>query len=217
MSAPFSHDDVKISVVIAVRGGVDAKSRLRPVLGRAGCSALVGAMLGDMVSALRDCAAVARILLVTPTPELAASLDVEILADAPHGDLNAAFARASREVSGPILYLPGDLPELDAASVLALSERFAPGSVLIVPSVTDGGTGALLGDAIPPGLFAFGPNSLERHCETVRAALMTPVIVENAAFAQDVDSPPQLLRAAQYGGPRTRALLAEILPERQAA
>jgi CTP:molybdopterin cytidylyltransferase MocA len=125
-----SHGNSKgaqMTVVIAVRGGADAKSRLRPVLGKAGCSALVGAMLGDMVAALQSSATVGRIIVVTPTPELANGLGVEILADPQQGGINAAFAHANRIISGPALHLPGDLPELDAASIDALVEQVQAG------------------------------------------------------------------------------------------
>jgi 2-phospho-L-lactate guanylyltransferase len=215
-----SHGNSKgaqVTVVIAVRGGADAKSRLRPVLGKAGCSALVGAMLGDMVAALQSSATVGRIIVVTPTPELANGLGVEILADPQQGGINAAFAHANRIISGPALHLPGDLPELDAASIDALLSRFKPGGVVLVPSITDGGTGALLVDAAGVEMFAFGPDSLERHCAAARALSLVPAIVENVALAHDLDRPEQLARATQFGGPRTRALLAELLPERQAA
>ncbi len=217
MNAPSSSNNDPITVVIAVRGGAEAKSRLRPVLGRAGCSALAGAMLGDMVAALRASPRIGRIVLVTPTPALADGLDVDVLAECGQGDINTAFAQASKSMTGPCLFLPGDLPELDEGAVAAVLSGFAPGTVRLVPSVTDGGTGALLAQAAPAELFAFGQNSLERHRAAARQHGLMPVIMESAPFANDLDCPDQLPRAAHHGGPRTRALLAELLPERQAA
>jgi 2-phospho-L-lactate guanylyltransferase len=217
MNAPIDCNNDSITVVIAVRGGAEAKSRLRPVLGRAGCSALVAAMLGDMVAALREAPRVGRIILVTPTPALADGLNVEILDEDGQAGINAAFALACQTVTGCGLFLPGDLPELDGRAVDALLHGFQLDTVRLVPSVTDGGTGALLAHAAPPELFAFGPNSLERHQAAAHALGLTPVITESVPFAHDLDCPEQLPRAARNGGPRTRALLAELLPERQAA
>ncbi len=217
MNAANACHDEPITVVIAVRGGAEAKSRLLPVLGRAGCSALVGAMLGDMVAVLRASPRVGRIVLVTPTPALADGLDVDVLAEAGQGGINTAFAQASQSVTGPVLFLPGDLPELDEGAVAAVLSGFATDTVRLVPSVTDGGTGALLAHSAPAELFAFGPNSLERHQAAARALGLTPVIMESAPLANDLDCPDQLPRAARLGGPRTRALLAELLSERQAA
>ena len=57
-------------VIIAARGGTDAKSRLAGRLGPADREALVEAMLADMLAALRGCPGVARVYVSTPTPAL---------------------------------------------------------------------------------------------------------------------------------------------------
>ena len=205
------------TVVFAVRGGSDAKSRCRAVLGKAGCAALVRAMLGDMVAVLIASPLISKILLVTPTPELARGLPVTLIHDEPEGGLNAAFAKGAQGLSGPVLFLPADLPELDGEAVEGLLRRYKGGHVLLVPSVTDGGTGALLTDRPEDQIFAFGVNSLAAH-ETAARQNGQPVSqLASDAFAHDLDRPDQLTRAAHRGGPRTRALLAELLTERQAA
>jgi 2-phospho-L-lactate guanylyltransferase len=205
------------TVVIAVRGGPEAKSRCRVVLGKAGCAALVRAMLGDMVAVLHASPRIAQILLVTPTPALAEGLPVSFICDGPEGGINAAFAKGAQGLTGPVLFLPGDLPELDGDAVDALLARYQDGHVLLVPSITDGGTGALLTDRPQDQVFAFGLDSLAAHDNAAQQNGQPVLRLDVEAFAHDLDCPEQLSRAALRGGPRTRALLAELLSERQAA
>lgn len=205
------------TVVIAVRGGPEAKSRCRAELGKAGCAALVRAMLGDMVAVLSASPRVAEIMLVTPTPDLAKGLPVTLVLDEPVGGINAAFAKGAQRLSGPVLFLPGDLPELAGEALDGLLGNYEQGSVLLVPSVTDGGTGALLTDRPEDQDFAFGVNSLAAHEAAARRNGQAVCRLELDAFAHDLDRPDQLSRAFHRGGPRTRALLAELLTERQAA
>jgi 2-phospho-L-lactate guanylyltransferase len=207
-------------VVIAVRGGRAAKSRLATILEPRDREAVVEAMLRDMIAAARRTPRVSGLWVVTPTPELgalAAGLGVQVIDQSEPGGLNAAFRQALAMVADAAPYdaialLPGDLPllepgDLDAA--LALAEAHA---VVLAPS-TDGGTGALVLRAGVDLAPCFGPDSFSLHREqTARRGLATAV-VEAESLAHDLDRPEDaafLLQALRSG--HTHAFLSSRLP-----
>ncbi|QUD90387.1 2-phospho-L-lactate guanylyltransferase [Phenylobacterium montanum] len=191
-------------VVIAVRGGPGAKSRLAPLLTPAERERLTGLMLEDMLAAARRAKGVRNIFVVTPTPAiatLARRLGAEVIRqDAPNG-LNAAFEQAlgvigDRAPYSAIALLMGDLPliepnEIEAA--IALSQTHA---VVLAPAATDGGTGALILRAGARIELMFGPQSFQRHRAAARLAGLSTGVVEASGLSRDLDRPEDLAALA---------------------
>jgi 2-phospho-L-lactate guanylyltransferase len=177
---------------------------------------LTRAMVGDVLVALRETAAVGRTIVVTDEAPVAAAARYQgaiVVPDARAGSQNAAVAlgleRALAEGFERALCVPGDCPTLDPAE-LELLLHSAPGEeaavhgapdadrgvladgcgeVVIVPDRHGTGTNGLLlapPDALSPG---FGPGSFERHRESARAA----------GLAFRVERPPSLLLDVDTG------------------
>jgi len=203
-------------VVIAVRGGPDAKSRLSGRLGPERREALVEAMLADMLTALAGCPAVLRTYVTTPTPSLArraARTGAVVILEQEPGDLNAAFDRARRRIAATepdatLVLLPGDLPRLDAGELEACLEAADPGRLVLAPASADGGTGALVLRAGVPLPLAFGPGSFGRHLAEARTLGLDARVVRAPGLGFDIDRPADLdAFLALGGGGRTGELL----------
>jgi 2-phospho-L-lactate guanylyltransferase len=103
---------------------------------------------------------------------------------------------------GTMIILHGDLPNLQAADVHALTGALpSDGSagVAIAPDRAGTGTNALV--LRPPGLihFRFGPGSFARHLAEVDAAGVPLVAVNRAGLAFDLDTPEDLARWLELG------------------
>lgn len=191
-----------VAVVIAVRGGASAKSRFG---GTVDGAALAKAMLADMIAAARGCPAVEGVHVVTPTPEVAAGLDAELIVEAAPAGIDAAFARARAALPGRTLVLMlGDLPMMTADDLAALVAGHEPGTVTIVPSDTEGGTSTIVIDDGTPMRFAFGTGSFARHMENAGALARR---FDCPGLAADLDRPEDVARVLAHGGAHSRACL----------
>lgn len=204
------------SIVIAVRGGPDAKTRLAGRLDPSRREALVEAMLADMLAALTPCAAVRRTYVTTPTPALAriaARFGAVVILERPGGGLNGAFETARRRIAAVdaganLLLLPGDLPRLDAAGLEDLIAAAGPDRVVLAPASADGGTGALAFPAEAPLPLCFGPGSFGKHLAAARSLGLATHIRRTESLGFDIDRPSDLdAFLALGGGPRTGELL----------
>ena len=203
-------------VIIAARGGPDAKSRLAGRLDAAGREALVAAMLEDMLQALERCPGVRRVHVTTPTPALAQlaarSGAVVVLEHGPH-DLSGAFDWVRRRIAAgdpdaTVMLLPGDLPTLSHADVKACLAAAGEGRVVLAPATADGGTGGLVLRAGVSFPLAFGPGSFSNHLAAARALALKPVFVRAPGLGFDLDRPADLdALLARDGGGRTADLL----------
>jgi len=197
----------------------DGKSRLAAALGPDARRTLAGAMLADVVGAVRA-AGLDRIVLVAggdPARDLGRELGLEVVGD-PTGEvdevpgrasaLDRALAHAGRTVGGDTLVVAADLPALDAEDVRALVDRAA--EVVVAPT-RGGGTAALLRRPDACVAPAYGIGSAERHVAAARAAGRTVELVERAGLAHDVDRPEDLAAPAGLAfGPATRAALSAL-------
>lgn len=187
-------------VVIAARGGPAAKSRLAGRLDGQRRDALIAAMLSDMLVALRAVRAISKIWVVTPTPALAAlaaDAGASVVSDEGSGGMNAAFELACARITAEapdatILLLPGDLPRLVADEIENVLLCSATGGLVIVPSCTDGGTGALAFSAASPLPFAFGHQSFVRHRAAATARGLHARVVEAPGISMDIDRPADI-------------------------
>ncbi len=214
-------------VVVAARGGDDAKSRLAARLGPSDRQALVEAMLADMLFALRECPEVTRVYVSTPTPALArvaARLNAVVLLEPAESDLNLAFEAARTRIAAVepesiVAFLPGDLPRLDANELARCAAAAKGGVVVVAPTLADGGTGALVFRADTPFRFAFGPDSLDRHLSVARALGAETRVMPAPSLGFDLDQPSDLEAFLAGGGEggRTGALLWRLASSKGAA
>ena len=209
-------------VVIAARGGPEAKSRCAVALPAADRAELTAVMLEDMLSALAGAPGLAQVWVVTPTPDLAeraTALGAQVIRQSGAPGLNAAFRLGLDHVADQAAYaavalLPGDLPllkanDLQAALLLTLSHA------LVLAPALDGGTGLLAlraGTSLEP---AFGPHSFQRHAQAAKALALSAAVIAADGLAQDVDRVEDLRRVIdQAPASRTAAFLRERLQPR---
>jgi 2-phospho-L-lactate guanylyltransferase len=209
--------------VIAVRGGLDAKTRCAGSLDGPDRARLTEAMLEDMLAAVARCEEVAATWVVTPTPELAElagrygarTLLQEDGQNGP-GGLNAAFGQALALISenapyDAVVLMPGDLPLLEPDDLGAAIRLLRTHGVVLAPSL-DGGTGLVgmrAGARLRP---TFGPDSFRRHIAEARRAALDVAVVVAGSLSHDVDRPDDLAYLLEHGpSTRTAAFLRERL------
>lgn len=204
-------------VVIAVRGGPGAKSRLADILGPEERAVLTELMLRDMLEAVVRAPRVSGVWVVTPTAslaEIARSVNVRVIDQLEPGGLNAAFRQAQAKVADAAPYdavalLPGDLPMLepgDLDAALALAEAH---EVVLAPAV-DGGTGALVIRAGVDFAPTFGEDSFAVHQDQIHRRALSLAVVDAMSLSRDLDRPQDvafLLRTPPHG--RAAAFLSE--------
>jgi 2-phospho-L-lactate/phosphoenolpyruvate guanylyltransferase len=196
-----------------------AKSRLAGVLDAADRSALMLAMLSDVLMNLRRSAGIARVVVVTDDREVrhrAIAEGAEVFADHDSGTHSAAALRGIAGTASPtdrVFLAPADCPLVRVEELDELLLAPQP-PVVVIPDRHGSGTNALLldpPDAIDP---AFGDGSRQRHEQLAAAAGVESVVRVLPSLALDVDTPDDLatLRArfsSQRGGaPATRGVLA---------
>ena len=209
------------SVVVPAKRLDVAKTRLRPLTDApAGPPVdhadLVLALLADTVAAVRLCAAVRAVVVVTDDARAAAvvsALGARPVRDEPGRGLNPALAHGARAAGGgPVAALSSDLPALRPAELtaaLAAASALAATGVPRSFTADAAGTGTTLlavsGGELDPH---FGPGSAAAHESSggVRLSGDWP------GLARDVDTPEDLLTARALGlGPATAALADRLL------
>jgi 2-phospho-L-lactate/phosphoenolpyruvate guanylyltransferase len=239
----YLQNTMRTAAILPVKRFSHAKQRLGESVADSLRLDLARAMVGDVLSALRDCAAIECTVVVTCEESVAAAaryLEAIVIPDAAEAGQSAAVAqgieRAAAEGFERVLCIPGDCPALDPRELEELlkvepgaTEGAAAGAprgghgLVIVPDRHGTGTNGLLlspPDVIPP---SFGPDSCERH-RGLAAAADAPCRVERpASLLLDIDTGEDLavLRerlAAKPGGGarRTRAVLGLSVPSRAA-
>ncbi len=186
--------------IVPVKPLVQAKSRLAGVLSGPERARLMLALFRRTVDVLVAVEALSRVLVVSADPIIGkwariGGADFLLESDAP--GLNCSLGRAIRFTVNAgaegVLIVPGDLPQLNGASVAALLAAVGqPPAVGIVPDHHHTGTNGLL--LIPPTVIqpAFGPDSLARHCAAAEAVKAQRILWEDSLWGQDVDFPEDL-------------------------
>ncbi len=236
---------MRTAAILPVKRFSEAKQRLGASVADPLRRDLARAMVGDVLSALRDCVEIERTIVVTCEESVAAAaryLGALVIPDAAEESQSAAVAqgvaRATAEGFERVLCVPGDCPALDPAEVAALL-RVGPGGgadagtapagpsgapeVVIVPDRHGTGTNGLLltpPDAIAP---SFGPDSHARHRDLAQAAGAVCRTERPASLLLDIDTGADLdvLRERLAGEPsagarRTRAVLGVRRPPSRA-
>ncbi len=226
---------MRTAAIMPVKRFSEAKQRLGQSVADPLRRDLARAMVGDVLSALRDCAALERTIVVTSEESVAAAaryLGAIVVPDAAEAGQSAAVAqgieRAAAEGFARVLCIPGDCPALDPGEVAALlierrepkgptgavgaGPRGAVGAgpsdeVVIVPDRHGTGTNGLL--LTPPGAISpsFGPGSCERHIGLAREAGVACRVERVPSLLLDIDTGADLaaLRERLASEPRTGA------------
>ena len=200
---------MRATAIIPVKRYRAAKQRLLETLDSAQRTALVEAMLTDVLGSVTACDAVERVIVVTGERRAErialrqaqrATTPLEVLrepADTGHSDAaTLGIIRAKALGADCVALLPGDCPLLDSVELDAAIRRMAGGRVAVVPDRHGTGTNALLlspPDAIGP---AFGPGSCARHAERGRAAGHEVAVEALGSLGPDVDTPDDLTQVA---------------------
>ena len=185
-----------------------AKGRLAGVLTDRERSDLARAMLEDVLEALAGTGALARILVITREPAVAAlaeSAGAVTVAETRRG-LNAAVTTgADAALAGGaagVAVVHGDLPLVRSADLAAfLAGHGAAPAVTLAPDRVRDGSNCLA--VSPPDLlpFRFGSGSFTAHCAEARARGVEPRVVERDGLAADVDRLEDLRALGAAGGP----------------
>lgn len=213
-----------VDLVVPVKALHAAKSRLRGAadggLGEQAAHArLALALAHDTVAAVRGCAAVRHLLVVSSDPVVAAELaavGVDVVPEGPVGGLNAAYRRGAavlrrRDPDAVVGALQADLPALrpdELCGALGAALRlFARDAATRAFCADADGTGTTLLLAAPDTALdpRFGAGSAARHAAS-GAAVLTG---DWPGLRRDVDTFDDLRGAADLGlGVHTRAVLA---------
>lgn len=194
-------------IVVPVKGGSEAKSRLRiePPIRRAlalamaldtltACAATPGVGLVVCVSADEEVAAAARAVgAVTVSPRRPG------LSEA----IEAGLASLDR---GPTAVLLGDVPALEPADLRTCLDRALAGPGPLLVADAEGSGSVLLADRDGQLPHRFGPDSARRHLAAGARALLDDV----PSLRRDVDTLDDLADALDLGvGPHTRDVVAD--------
>jgi len=207
------------SVVMPVKVLAQAKSRLAGLAGLSGPrrAELALALACDTVTAVLECDAAARVIVVTDDQVAAvtlAALGALVVPDEPRDGLNAALRHgaahaAARWPGSGTAALSADLPALRPAELgRALRAAGAWPAAFVADA---GGDGTTLYTAAPGAAFrpAFGLASRARHAAGGAVELGLDDI---PGLRRDVDTPSDLRGAVALGlGPHSAPLAAELL------
>ena len=210
---------MRTAAILPVKRFPLAKQRLGQSVADSLRLELARAMVGDVLSALRDCAAIEATIVVTNEPSVAAAgryLGATVVDDTAEDGQSAAaelgIARALADGFERVLCVPGDCPTLDQGELTRLLDGALDG-LTIVPDRHGAGTNGLL--LMPPGVLSpsFGPDSCKRHEQLAREAGVSCRVERPASLLLDIDTGEDLVAlrerlADQHAGaPRTRAVL----------
>ena len=201
-------------IIVPLRGGVLAKSRLTEVLPHGeDRAALADALAADVVAAALAVPAVFGVTVVTAHPTSCrplAELGAVVVTEPAGAGLDGAVSHAARTVSqarpdDSIAVLMGDLPGATAPTLAAALRAAEPLNRGVLADRD--GTGTVLLTAAP-GLVprpAYGVGSYARHLAAGHLPLPLP---GGSALQDDLDTLEDLRAAEDRGvGPRTAAAL----------
>jgi 2-phospho-L-lactate/phosphoenolpyruvate guanylyltransferase len=207
-----------IWAVVPLKHTTDAKQRLAGALGAPLRQRLALAMAHDVLAALAASEGLAGLAVVTLDPQasaLARHFGARVLTegavDGQTGAVNAAARTLSREGSGAMLTIPGDVPLITPQEVEQLIAAHDRRPDFVIAPAHDGrGSNAVL--CAPPDAvrLKFGNDSFFPHLAAARALGLEPKIVQLAGIGLDIDHPRDV--AAFMGitsQTRARTLLAD--------
>ena len=197
------------SVVVPVKGGPLAKSRLRPPAG-VDRLMLARALALDTVAAAASAVGLDGVVVVTSDAEVDASMRALSVATTPDpgSGLNDAALEGLRRAQPPYAVLLGDVPALRSRELTTALAAAAKYDSAFVPDAE--GTGSVLLTATRQGRLEprFGGPSASRHTD----AGHTRLDLDLPGLRRDVDDEASLREALCLGvGSHTAALLAHLV------
>ncbi|WP_169743433.1 2-phospho-L-lactate guanylyltransferase [Knoellia sinensis] len=195
-------------VVVPIKGGPGAKSRLRRSVDDAD---LVAAIAHDTLAVAGRVVGAERVVVVTSDPHEVshARASGHVIATDPAQGLDAAclvgVAAALADGAGQVAILLGDHPALTDAELGAALEAGARHTSFFVPDSDGTGTALLGTTAGSAPEVAFGPGSADRHAALGHARLD----LDLPGLRHDVDDESSLRHpeVQRTLGPRTRRIL----------
>lgn len=191
---------MKATAILPVKRFSAAKQRLAAAIEDERRTALIAAMLQDVLAATAEARSLERTLVVTGEPraeELAKAAGAELVADPDRGGHSGAalagIARARELGAECALLLPGDCPLLDPRELERLLTGLPRSFVAVVPDRHGTGTNALAlapPDAIQP---AFGEGSCARHVAAAREGGVPFAVERLDSLALDLDTPADVI------------------------
>lgn len=188
-----------VAVITAKRFN-SAKQRMSGAVPEERRLALVEAMLGDVLAAVKGARRLNSVLVVTGEPAaeaLARKAGAEVIhdpEDAGHiGAAKLGIQRAKELGAEAVVLLPGDCPLLEAREIDSLVTGLPDPFLTVVPDRHGTGTNSLVlrpPDAIEP---AFGEGSCNRHQELARAAGIPFATEKVDGLALDLDTPADIV------------------------
>lgn len=201
---------MRTAAILPVKRFPLAKQRLGESVADSLRADLARAMVGDVLSALRECAAIDATIVVTCEPSVAAAARYTgaiVVEDAAEKGQSAAaslgLARALREDFERALCVPGDCPTLDPSELTELLATGGPGEVEGLPGTAPIPAGASGGDvdALSTGGLARARNGRartrtrtrtreavivpDRHGSGTNGLLLTPPDALSPSFGPD--------------------------------
>ncbi|RIV40672.1 2-phospho-L-lactate guanylyltransferase [Micromonospora radicis] len=188
------------TVVVPVKRLTAAKTRLRGGVPGVPHEQLALALAGDTLTAVRACAVVAEVRVVTDDPRVATTARLtgaRVLPDVA-GGLNAAFRHGAAGTDGWVAALTADLPALrpaELAAALAAAQAGPPDVRRFVADAPGTGTVLLVAPPRVPLDPRFGPGSAAAHA----ASGARPLTGDWPSLRRDVDTADDLAAAARLG------------------
>jgi 2-phospho-L-lactate guanylyltransferase len=190
--------------LVPVKARTAGKARLSSVLDASARAALVTTMLDHVLDALRDCAGLAGIAVMTPEPNMLPA-DVLWLRDSTddvNQSLRAALGILSARGARHATVVSADLPLLAADEVAALIHASQASGVALAPDRHGGGTNAIA-LALPSAFCShFGRGSFALHLAEAAALGVTAATVHLRGLEFDVDEPEDLALLARRNAGR---------------
>jgi 2-phospho-L-lactate/phosphoenolpyruvate guanylyltransferase len=199
---------MKVIALIPVKGFLNAKQRLSPLLSAAERAFLAETMFRDVLRHVMMAQGLFGTVVVTGNARvsgIASALGAKVIREpAESGETDAVdFARAELRRAGceAVLIVPADMPLLRSADIEQLLAQVPEGAApfaLLVPSHDRMGTNALL--LAPPDLIKlrFGYDSFSFHMSQIAAQGLAPRFIENERVALDIDEPRDLERFVAF-------------------
>lgn len=190
-----------LHVVIPVKGGSKAKSRLAPALSAIERQALALSMAEHVMKIALASPEVSSVTVVTACPRIgrqALALGARHFTDTQNAGTAAACVQATRLLGKqtPILFLNADLPFLTRGAVSRMVR--CTDRIVIAPDLRRVGTNALL---VPAGVSmqpCFGRNSFTRHVSAAIRACHPALVIHDERTASDIDEPCDLVKWGKW-------------------
>ena len=210
----------RIWAIVPVKSFARAKARLAPLFDHRQRAQLAGAMLEDVLTALRKVDELAGILVVSQDPgakQIARAQGAAIQHDPVETGPNAAIRLALpllwKARAEAMIVVPSDVPQIEAQELRPILQVLTVGSVALAPAARDGGTN-LLGcspiDRIAP---CFGQNSFMQHMNSAKRAGVELRVFSSPSLIHDIDCPQDVRNFRARHRTRTEACLTEWIRE----